>query len=494
MVAAPPRMRYPSAVAPVSPSPSSTFSRRLLIASIVFGVFVVTDILLFGWLIFRSLSEHEVQRVLLETQEEAKNLAERIASGAGGIVDPEGGLYVVMAKQREVLIYIESELAKREIIEDVSIYDQSGTLVYSGKGASRKAGGLSEGPILDPGADRLPGAQAPPGTGGNRFEVEEAIGSIGRVRIGLSPAKVLERAERLRKNLLSQMVSILVLSLLVLVSGYVIVLLLFRRARRLEEQARDAERMAYIGTLAAGLAHEIRNPLNSLNLNMQMLAEELGERAPPPNLAAAGGASTSQRLLNITRQEISRLEQLVTDFLLYAKPRAPELSEIEPVHLLTRVRDLLAGEAEARGARLRIEDGSGGARVRIDAAQMTQLLLNLAQNALAATEQRSNGRPEVVLAARLVGDRLALVVEDNGVGMSPEEQKRIFEAFYSTKKGGTGLGLAVVERIARAHGGSIEVESVPGKGTAVAVALPVASFAREPLLAGQPTTATGSRV
>src|SRR6185295_4072506 len=121
---------------------------------------------------------------------------------------------------------------------------------------------------------------------------------------------------------------------------------------------------AYVGTLASGLAHEIRNPLNSLNLNMQMLEEELEEKAPLPS---------GKRLLAITRSEISRLERLVTDFLSYAKPRALEPVEEPAVALCERVLGVLAGEIQRRGAEASVEDRSVGARVRVDPAQMTQL-------------------------------------------------------------------------------------------------------------------------
>ncbi len=223
--------------------------------------------------------------------------------------------------------------------------------------------------------------------------------------------------------------------------------------------------MAYIGTLASGLAHEIRNPLNSLNLNMQMLEEEIEE------IQGQGSAPTGKRLLSITRSELSRLERLVTDFLAYAKPRPLEIEEVPAVRLLERVPEVLAGEIQKRGARVEVDDRSGGARVRVDRGQMNQLLLNLAQNALAAAEEA--GRPPVLeLASYREGAVVLLELTDNGAGIPPEEQQRIFEIFYSTKKGGTGLGLAIVERIARAHGGRVLVRSEVGTGTTVTVELP----------------------
>lgn len=445
-------------------SRSSPYSRRLTVASVLLGIFVLCDILLFSWLIFRSLSQREIERVLLETREEARDLAQRIAS------QPESGgeqndLFVIMTFKREVREYINSELAKRDLVETVKIYDQNGTLVYN-----VSSPGAEELPDEPPsGAVSLPRETEPMNSGEVGLEISEDIGDLGTLYIGLSPQKLRERTAVLRQDLIGKMVGIMLVSLAVLASAYVVIWLLLLQGRRLEEKAREADRMATIGTLAAGLAHEIRNPLNSLNLNMQMLQEEMDHGCQIP---------AGRRLLSITRQEISRLERLVTDFLLYARPRSLELEEVAAAGLLSRVHEVLAGESRKRGVALRVEDGSRGAVVRVDAEQITQLLINLAQNALHATEDVPR-RPLVVLAARLEGGRVVLSVTDNGVGIEAEERERIFEVFYSTRKGGTGLGLAVVESIARAHRGEIELESTPGEGTSVSLSLPVAALPRE---------------
>ena len=235
---------------------------------------------------------------------------------------------------------------------------------------------------------------------------------------------------------------------------------------RLEVQAAEAERLAYLGTLASGLAHEIRNPLNSLNLNMQMLEEEIDEH---------GSAPTGKRLLSITRSELSRLERLVSDFLAYAKPRPLELEEVPAVRPLERMREVLAGEIQKRQAQIEVEDRSGGARIRIDPGADEPAP---AQPGAERLRRRRGGGP----AGRCSSSpptararRCCLELADNGIGMTAEEQAKIFELFYSTRKGGTGLGLAIVERIARAHGGRLGIRSTKGVGTTVTVELPAAS-------------------
>ncbi|HEX4956031.1 MAG TPA: ATP-binding protein [Thermoanaerobaculia bacterium] len=435
-------------------------SRSLIVALVALGVFVLAQILLLSWLIFQSLSQREVERALLETRVEAKDLAERIARRAG-IEDAENrDLLLILAHEREIQQFIDGDLARRDLVENVEIFDVDGSLIYRSPDKTESAAEAPDRPRELP-AEALAqpiGAATEPG-----FVVSEAIGKLGTLRIGLSPTKVRQRAEVLRQDLVRQASRIAVVSLLVLVSAYFVIGILARRARRLEERARQADRMAYVGTLAAGLAHEIRSPLNSLNLNMQMLEEDLG---------SSSGGTTNRRLFQITHQEIRRLERLVTDFLLFAKPRPLDRVEMSPAALLERVRDVLSGEIRARGALVSIVDQAAGVKVKVDVEQITQLLLNLVQNALAATEgtQRSSA---ITLRAAVRGDRALLEVEDNGVGIAEEEQRRIFDAFYSTRKGGTGLGLAVVERIAQAHGAELSLDSRPGEGTKVTVSLPV---------------------
>jgi signal transduction histidine kinase len=451
---------------------SNALPRRLFIASVVFGLFVLFDIALFGWLIFRSLSQREIERVLLETRAEAETLAKQLARRA----EEQGrDLYTAMAVERETQAYIDSTLREREIVRDVKILDKDGMLVFSmhSKLTPPVVSGGSQTPPAGSPELQLGEIDVPVETKEKEFatvyqvpDIRVPIGQFGTLQIGISPVELSERIEVLRQDLVRQAAWIGVFSIALLLTAYGAVWLLVQRSRRLELQAVEAERLAYIGTLASGLAHEIRNPLNSLNLNMQMLEEEMQEGG------SAASPASGKRLVAITRSEISRLERLVSDFLAYAKPRPLEMEEMPAVRPLERVRDLLAGEIQKRGARVEVEDHSGGARVRVDPAQIGQLLLNLARNAMDAAEE-SGRKPVLELSVSRHGPSVALAVRDNGVGIPPEERERVFELFYSTRKGGTGLGLAIVDRIARAHGGRVKLESAVGEGTVVTVELPV---------------------
>jgi signal transduction histidine kinase len=448
-------------------------SRQLLAASLVFVVLLLAVIALFGWLIFRSLSQREVERVLLETRAEAESLAKQIARQA----DRQGkDLFTAVAVEQETQTYIDSILRQRDFVRTIEIRDRNGVLVFQ----NQSRGSFPVGPRSSVGA-RPPelqthAAELPsprPHIERKTYEsssatsipnIEVPIGDLGSLQIGISAGELSKRVEVLRGELIRQAALVGAASLTLLAGAYTAVWMLLRRARRLELQAAEAERMAYVGTLASGLAHEIRSPLNSLNLNMQMLEEEIAEQAP-------GTMPTGRRLLSITRSEIDRLERLATDFLAYAKPRPLELEETPAVRPLERLREVLAGEIEKRGAQVAVEDRSNAARVRIDPAQIDQLLMNLAQNALAAAEDA--GRPPVLtLTAYRRGSAVVLELMDNGIGILAGQESKIFDLFYSTRKGGTGLGLAIVQRIARAHGGTVTVKSAHGVGTAISVELP----------------------
>ena len=251
-----------------------------------------------------------------------------------------------------------------------------------------------------------------------------------------------------------------VLGLLIL--GGIVLWRSYDQSREDLERVRHTERMAYIGTLAAGLAHEIRSPLNSLSLNMQMLDEDIARLAPE---------ASGRRLLEITKAEIDRLERLVTEFLNYARPRPLEFRQVPAVALIERVVELVRGGLEARGVEVRVEDHSKGASLSVDPEQMHQLLLNLTENAAQATERlRRPAWIEYVVSAE--DDVVQFQVLDNGRGMLDEDVDQATEIFFSRRKGGTGLGLAIVDRIVKSHDGKLRMESELGVGTTVTVEIP----------------------
>ena len=211
------------------------------------------------------------------------------------------------------------------------------------------------------------------------------------------------------------------------------------------------ERLAALGTLAAGLAHEIRNPLNGAQLHVAFLQRALAKKSVDPDMADAA---------SVVADEIKRLARLVTEFLDFARPSALKRRRAVVQEILARVVELTARTALAAGITLTIDAPPQDLVVFVDAEKLEQVLLNLVQNAVDALTPSHAGA--VIVRARRTPRSVVLEVEDDGPGL-PSEDAPIFDAFFSTKPSGTGLGLAITHRIVTDHGGRIDVESRPGR-------------------------------
>jgi signal transduction histidine kinase len=220
--------------------------------------------------------------------------------------------------------------------------------------------------------------------------------------------------------------------------------------REAQRRAMRAERLAAVGTLAAGLAHEVRNPLNSASLQLQVLSRRLarGETA----------RETLAEVVELVHSEIRRLDHLVSDFLAFARPNPMNLEPTPLGAIVNRVASLLRPECEVLGVSLDVDVASGLGLVQADEERMVQVLLNVVRNAIEATGPGGH----LAIRTASADDRgdLTVTIEDDGPGF-PEDAP-IFDAFYTTKEQGTGLGLSIVHRIVAEHGGTILVESRPG--------------------------------
>lgn len=234
---------------------------------------------------------------------------------------------------------------------------------------------------------------------------------------------------------------------------------------RVQMRARlqQAERLAAVGELAAGVAHEIRNPLAAI-VNATTL---LGARS---GLTDEEHAST----LDAVRTEARRLNRILSEFLLFARPRAPERRLGNIAEVVERVASLIREDGE-RAAGVEVEVGLDRSvpAFRFDPDQITQVLWNVALNGVEAME----GRGRLRLHVERVNGNVVISVADTGRGILPEDRTRVFDPFYSRKPAGTGLGLTIAQRIVAAHAGEIELDSTPGQGTRVRIALPLAPAA-----------------
>jgi signal transduction histidine kinase len=228
--------------------------------------------------------------------------------------------------------------------------------------------------------------------------------------------------------------------------------------RRIDEQVNRMARLASIGQLAAGIAHEIRNPLTGVGISLDILRE--GESLSPAGMS----------LLDDIGREIDRLEALIRGLLDFARPQPAQKRPMRVAKALEWHRTF-AEQCGKKGVEFRL-DLRENPKIEGDPEKLKQLFLNLALNALEATDEGGEVRMASDLVHTVTGWCARVTVEDTGRGMDAEIAAQVFNPFFTTKSDGTGLGLAIAHSIAEQHGGRIDLESAPGVGTRFVVDLP----------------------
>jgi len=242
--------------------------------------------------------------------------------------------------------------------------------------------------------------------------------------------------------------------------GLVILLRDITEMSRLELQLRRADKLAALGALAAGVAHEVKNPLHALSLNLHLLAQELA--SPKRSEGEVKG------YLEILRSEIQRIHRIVENFLRFSKPSIPEAKPLDLNALVERVLSLVAFEAADCGVVIETHLDPALGSIAGDEGQLSQVFLNLAINGLQA--MRSGGT--LTVTTHIAGGRAEIEFHDTGEGIPADHLPHLFDPYFTTRPGGVGLGLAITHRIVEGHHGTIDVESEVGKGTVVMVRLP----------------------
>lgn len=246
----------------------------------------------------------------------------------------------------------------------------------------------------------------------------------------------------------------------------VVALIAYRRLSGLQQRTFRAERLAELGALTGGLAHEIKNPLSTIQLNLQLLREDIS----PQDV----GPKTHSRLVNrltTVQRETGRLREILDDFMRFAGRIEVEKRPVDVHQMFDELVDFFAPQAQLQRVQLRVRppDAAEHLMVPLDERLIKQAVLNLMINALQAMPDRGG---EILLSATREGGRVRIQVTDTGTGIDPETLSQIFDVYFSTKKGGTGLGLAITKRVAEEHGGRAYATSEVGKGSVFTIEVP----------------------
>jgi two-component system, sporulation sensor kinase E len=242
--------------------------------------------------------------------------------------------------------------------------------------------------------------------------------------------------------------------------GAVMLLRDVTRERETEQRTLESERFHAIHLLAAGVAHEIGNPLNSLTIHLQILEREL--RQPGQH------GEDLVDLVRIAREEVFRLDQTIHQFLRAVRPVEPDLQPERLKQIVDETLEFLCHEIRDRNLLVEVEDPDGLPPISVDRNQIKQAVFNIVKNAMEAIQ--NGGLLKITLSET---ERFqVLSFQDDGPGIDPDHLGRLFEAYQTTKEHGSGLGLMIVQRIVRSHGGEIQIHSEPGRGATVTLFLP----------------------
>ena len=386
------------------------------------------------------------------------------ASSFPGIIAVHANADYILNFRKEIDVQKQiDELGHQSGIESIALLDNNRKILAHTD--SRLVNQTDETPLrIEVGSKTQPVARVvQESDGGRRYDILKAItvngSSLGYLKIGLS-LKPMEAAWQ------QSLHSMIVFGLAVLAVGILGMATIFytqqshlKKIGSLEAEISRQERLSELGNLAATVAHEIRNPLNSVSMGLQRLKAEFTPTRDADDYA---------RFLKLMQEEVQRLNAIVEQFLSLARPLHLNREAIALAPYLNELAALITPEANASRVSVELKVPGDLPPVHADRNYLKQLLLNLVLNGIQAMPDGGT----LSIAARTVKDRLELTVADQGTGIKAAVLKKIFEPYFTTKNNGSGLGLSVARRIAEAHGGTITVESEASRGSRFRVLLP----------------------
>jgi signal transduction histidine kinase len=287
---------------------------------------------------------------------------------------------------------------------------------------------------------------------------------MGLIRIGYSSQEIQPLLSQLKKNVSLSIIFFLILGLSAITLIWVNQNRHLKKVKEMENRIQLAERLSSLGHLAAGIAHEIRNPLNAIGMGLQRLKREF---LPQEESKKGEYLSFAELIL----KEIRRVNEIIEQFLTLSRPSQLNMKLSSLQELLRNLITLLQEEASSQGIQIQAGKNADLPLIKMDNEKLTQALMNIMKNGMQAMEKGGI----LLVQTQTFKDRIEVSVSDSGSGIPPEEMEKIFNYYYTTKEKGVGLGLPIAHRIVEAHGGQLKIESQVGVGTKVTVLLPVIS-------------------
>jgi signal transduction histidine kinase len=370
-------------------------------------------------------------------------------------------LLLQFAVQRSI-----SDISLREGILYVSVQDTSlNTIAHTDPTyiGTRDEDGFLKSSLHD---NRVFSRYYQPAQGEEIFEVVKSFSlkgkTMGLIRIGYSPREIIPVLSQIKKNVALSIFFFLVLGISAITLIWVNQNRHLRKIKDMEDRVQLAERLSSLGHLAAGVAHEIRNPLNAIGMGLQRLKREF----LPQNEAKKDEYTSFMELI---LKEIRRVNEIIEQFLSLSRPSQLRLTKSPFQDLLKNLIPLIQEEASSLGITLQTEISAELPVIEMDPERLTQALINIMKNGMQAMGQGGTLHIET----RLLKDAVELTISDSGSGIPPDQMEKIFNYYYTTKEKGVGLGLPIAHRIIEAHGGQLKIESRVGSGTKVTVTLSV---------------------
>jgi signal transduction histidine kinase len=300
------------------------------------------------------------------------------------------------------------------------------------------------------------------------FEVAKSFSlsnkPMGLIRIGFTSKEIHPILNQIKKNVILSILFFILLGVSAITLVWINQNRHLRKMREMEDRIQLAERLSSLGHLAAGVAHEIRNPLNAISMGLQRLKREF-----PPQEESKKGEYIS--FTELILKEIRRVNEIIEQFLTLSRPFQLDLRMSSLEELLKNLIALFQEEASSQGIHLQTEINPDLPLIKMDPERLTQAFINIMKNGMEAMPKGGILRIET----HSFKDRMEVSVSDSGSGIPPEQVEKVFNYYYTTKEKGSGLGLPIAHRIIEAHGGQLKMESQVGIGTKVTVLLPVSS-------------------